>query len=79
LTSLRKLGDGSTDSRAQEAPAPTLRRPRVQALAGTLPNLLFAASGITNKILRAQMTALLGTTYTVNQASYDLARLPSTA
>ena len=59
----------------RRAPAPRFGDPRVQALAGTLPNLLFAASGITNKSLRAQMTALLGTAYSMNQASYDLARL----
>ncbi|WP_236982965.1 MULTISPECIES: hypothetical protein [Mycobacterium] len=33
-------------------------------------------TGITNKSLRALMTGLLGgMTYTMNQASYDLARL----
>jgi hypothetical protein len=47
----------------------------VQALAGALANMLWAVTGITNKSLRALMTGLLGTSYTLNQASYDLARL----
>jgi len=49
--------------------------PRVQALAGALANTLFAVTAITNKRLRALMTGLLGTAYSMNQASYDLARL----
>jgi len=59
----------------RRAPALRFGDPRVQALAGALPNLLFAACGITNQSLRAVMTALLGTAYSMNQASYDLARL----
>ena len=57
--------------------APGLRfgDPRVMALAGTLASTLFAVTGITNKSLRALMTGLLGTAYSVNQASYDLGRL----
>ena len=57
--------------------APILRfgDPRVQALAGALANMLCAVTGITNKSLRALMTGLLGNPYTMNQASYDLARL----
>jgi predicted MarR family transcription regulator len=47
----------------------------VQALAGSLTVLAFAVTGITNKGLRAWMTGLLGAGYTMNQASYDLARL----
>jgi hypothetical protein len=37
--------------------------------------MLFAVTDITNKSLRALMTGLLGTPYSMNQASYDLARL----
>ncbi len=57
--------------------APGLRfgDPRVQALAGAVANTLCAVTGITNKSLRALMTGLLGVPYTMNQASYDLARL----
>ena len=50
--------------------------PRVQALAGALCTSVLAVTGITNKSLRALMTGLLGgANYTMNQASYDLARL----
>src|SRR4029077_4596353 len=60
----------------QEGPGLTVRRPRVQALAGALCTSVLAVTGITNKSLRALMTGLLGgATYTRNQASYDLARL----
>ena len=45
------------------------------ALAGALASTVCAVTGITNKSLRALMTGLLGTAYTMNQASYDLARL----
>src|SRR5262249_26374656 len=57
--------------------APGLRfgDPRVMALAGALANMLCAVTGITNKSLRALMTGLLGAPYSMNQASYDLARL----
>ena len=57
--------------------APGLRfgDPRVMALAGALASTLTAVTGITNKSLRALMTGLLGTSYSTNQASYDLARL----
>ena len=48
---------------------------RVQALAGALCVTVGAVTGITNKSLRAWMTGLLGTPYTMTQASYDLARL----
>ena len=40
-----------------------------------LASTLFAVTGITNKSLRALMTGLFGTSYSINQASYDLARL----
>lgn len=62
-------GDG------RRAPALRFGDPRAQALAGALASTLAAVTGITNKSLRALMTGLLGVPYTVNQASYDLARL----
>src|SRR5262249_2883586 len=62
-------GDG------RKAPALRFGDPRAQALAGALANMLFAVTGITSKSLRALMTGLLGTPYSMNQASYDLARL----
>ena len=72
----------SSGSRSPPSPddgrrAPALRfgDPRVQALAGALANVLFAATAITNKSLRALMAGLLASPYSMNQASYDLARL----
>ena len=60
----------------RRAPALRFGDPRVQALAGALCTTMLAVTGITNKSLRALMTGLLGgTTYSMNQASYDLARL----
>ena len=70
-----RIAQPTVTDEGRKAPALRFGDPRVQSLAGALPNLLFAACGITNKSLRAQMTALLGTTYSMNQASYDLARL----
>jgi len=66
-------GDG------RRAPGLRFGDPRVQALAGALANMLCAVTGITNKSLRALMTGLLGVPYTMNQASYDLARLSATS
>jgi hypothetical protein len=60
----------------RRAPALRFGDPRVQALAGALCTTLLAVTGITNKSLPALMTGLLGSIdYTMNQASYDLARL----
>jgi hypothetical protein len=60
----------------RRAPALRFGDPRVQALAGALCTSVLAVTGVTNKSLRALMTGLLGgTAYTMNQASYDLARL----
>jgi hypothetical protein len=60
----------------RRAPALRFGDPRVQALAGAMCTGVLAVTGITNKSLRALMTGLLGgATYSMNQASYDLARL----
>ena len=59
----------------RRAPALRFGDPRVQALAGALCVTLHALTGITNKSLRALMTGLLGSNYTMTQASYDLTRL----
>ena len=59
----------------RKAPALRFGDLRVQALAGALGHLLFAVTGITNKHLRVLMTGLLNRPYSMNQASYDLARL----
>jgi hypothetical protein len=62
-------GDG------RKAPALRFGDLRVQALAGAIAAMLFTAPGITNKTLRGLMTGLLHRPYSMNQASYDLARL----
>jgi hypothetical protein len=59
----------------RRAPALRFGDPRAQALAGALCVTLHALTGITNKSLRALMTDLLGGSYTMNRASYDLTRL----
>lgn len=60
----------------RRTPALRFGDPRVQALAGALAHTVSAATGITNRSLRAQMPALLGEPdYTPAQASYDLTRL----
>ena len=64
-----------TKCEAGRAPALRFGDPRVQALASTLLITLGAVTGITNKSLRAGMTANLAAPYTTSQASYDLRRL----
>jgi hypothetical protein len=58
----------------RRSPALRFGDPRVMALLGALCVGLNAL-GFTNRSLRAQVSHLLGVTYTANQASYDLARL----
>lgn len=58
----------------RRSPALRFGDPRVMALLGALCVGLNAL-GFTNRSLRAQVTQLLGRHYTVNQMSYDLARL----
>jgi hypothetical protein len=58
----------------RRSPALRFGDPRVMALLGALCVGLNAL-GFTNRSLRAQVSRLLGVPYTVNQASYDLARL----
>jgi hypothetical protein len=59
----------------RKAPALRFGDLRVQALAGATAALLFTVTGITSRSLRALMTGLLNRPYSMNQASYDLARL----
>jgi hypothetical protein len=70
-----RIAQPTVTNDGRKAPALRFGDPRVQALAGALANTIFAVTDITNKSLRALMTGLLGTPYTMNQASYDLARL----
>jgi hypothetical protein len=65
----------STDADGRRTPALRFGDPRVQALAGALCQTLLAATGITNKSLRALMTGLLHAPYTPGQMTYDLRRL----
>ena len=58
----------------RRSPALRFGDPRVMALLGALCVGLNAL-GFTNRSLRAQVSQLLGQAYTVNQMSYDLARL----
>jgi len=58
----------------RRSPALRFGDPRVMALLGALCVGLNAL-GFTNRSLRAQVSHLLGVAYTVNQMSYDLARL----
>ena len=58
----------------RRSPALRFGDPRVMALLGALCVGLNAL-GFTNRSLRAQVSHLLGVAYTINQASYDLARL----
>jgi len=58
----------------RRSPALRFGDPRVMALLGALCVGLNAL-GFTNRSLRAQVSHLLGVGYTVNQMSYDLARL----
>jgi hypothetical protein len=58
----------------RRSPALRFGDPRVMALLGALCVGLNAL-GFTNRSLRAQVNHLLGVAYTVNQMSYDLARL----
>jgi hypothetical protein len=59
----------------RKVPAPRFGDLRVQALAGATAAMLSAVPDITNKTLRGLMTGLLNRPYSMNQASYDLARL----
>ena len=59
----------------RRAPALRFGDPRVMALLGALCIALNTVTGFTNRSLRAQVSGLLGTAYTVHQMSYDLARL----
>lgn len=62
----------------RRSPALRFGDPRVMALLGALC-IGLNAIGFTNRSLRAQVSHLLGIAYTVNQMSYDLARLRSKA
>jgi len=70
-----RIAHPTVDAAGRRATAMRFGDSRVQALAGALCQTTGAVTGITNRSLRALMTGLLGTPYTMTQASYDLARL----
>ncbi|MGH3402278.1 MAG: hypothetical protein ACRDRJ_07150, partial [Streptosporangiaceae bacterium] len=70
-----RIAHPSVDADGRRTPALRFGDPRVQALAGALCQTLLAATGITNKSLRALMSGLLHAPYTPGQMTYDLRRL----
>ena len=70
-----RIAHPSVDADGRRTPALRFGDPRVTALAGALAATLTAATGITNKSLRALITGLLHAPYTPGQMTYDLRRL----
>ena len=69
-----RIAQSTLTQDGRRSPALRFGDPRVMALLGALCVGLNAL-GFTNRSLRAQVSHLLGAAYTVNQMSYDLARL----
>ena len=70
-----RIAHPSVTADGRRTPALRFGDPRVMALAGALCSTLLAATGITNKSLRALMPGLLAAPYTGGQMTYDLRRL----
>ena len=70
-----RIAHPSVTADGRRTPALRFGDPRVTALAGALAATLTAATGITNKSLRALITGLLHASYTPGQMTYDLRRL----
>ena len=70
-----RIAHPSVNADGRRTPALRFGDPRVMALAGAFCTTLLAATGITNKSLRALMTGLLHAPYTPGQMTYDLRRL----
>jgi hypothetical protein len=70
-----RIAHPSVNVDGRRTPALRFGDPRVMALAGALTTTLLAATGITNKSLRALMTGLLHAPYNPGQMTYDLRRL----
>jgi hypothetical protein len=70
-----RIAHPSVTADGRRTPALRFGDPRVMALAGALTTTLLAATGITNKSLRALMTGLLHASYSPGQMTYDLRRL----
>jgi hypothetical protein len=69
-----RVGQSTLTEDGRRSPALRFGDPRVIALSGAL-SVGLNALGFTNRSLRAQVSHLLGATYSTNQMSYDLARL----
>jgi hypothetical protein len=70
-----RIAHPTVDAEGRRTPALRFGDPRVMALVGALCTTLLAATGFTNKSLRALVAELLGTPYRPGQMTYDLRRL----
>jgi hypothetical protein len=70
-----RIAHPTVDAAGGRTPALRFGDPRVMALTGALSQTLLAATGFTNKSLRALIAGLLGSDYHTNQMTYDLRRL----
>jgi hypothetical protein len=70
-----RIAHPSVTADGRRTPALRFGDPRVMALTGALTATLLAATGITNKSLRALMTGLTHAPYSPGQMTYDLRRL----
>jgi hypothetical protein len=70
-----RIAHPTVDAAGRRTPALRFGDPRVMALVGALCTTLLAATGFTNKSLRALVAGLLGTPYRHGQMTYDLRRL----
>src|SRR5207244_13246863 len=70
-----RIAHPTADAADGRTPALRFGDPRVMALTGALCQTLLAATGFTNKSLRALIAGLLGRDYRANQMTYDLRRL----
>src|SRR2546421_7693750 len=70
-----RIAHPTVNAAGGRTPALRVRAPRLRALTGALCQTLLAATGFTNKSLRALIAGLLGSDYRANQMTYDLRRL----
>jgi hypothetical protein len=70
-----RIARPAVDAAGRRTPALRFGDPRVMALTGALCQTLLAATGFTNKSLRALIAGLLGSDYRPGQMTYDLRRL----
>jgi hypothetical protein len=70
-----RIAHPTVDPAGRRTPALRFGDPRVMALTGALCQTLLAATGFTNKSLRAVIAGLLGSDYRPGQMTYDLRRL----